>query len=50
MTAAPRPDQAVATLNEGLRDGRRKQAYQVIADACSAEGIPLSEVVRAELN
>lgn len=35
---------------EMLRDGRRKQAYQVIADACSTEGIPLSEVVRAELN
>jgi siroheme synthase-like protein len=34
---------------EMLRDGRRKQAYQVIADACNAEDVPISEAVRAEL-
>jgi siroheme synthase-like protein len=34
---------------EMLRDGRRKQAYQVIADACAADGVPLSEAVRREL-
>ena len=34
---------------EMLRDGRRKQAYQVIADACNAADVPLSDAVRAEL-
>src|SRR6185369_2554167 len=34
---------------EMLRDGRRKQAYQVIADACAADAVPLSDAVRAEL-
>src|SRR5204862_6566593 len=34
---------------EMLRDGRRKQAYQVIADACNAEGVPLSDAVRWEI-
>ena len=34
---------------EMLRDGRRKQAYQVIADACAAAGVPLSDAVRAEV-
>lgn len=34
---------------EMLRDGRRKQAYQVIADACSAADVPLSDAVRAGL-
>ena len=34
---------------EMLRDGRRKQAYQVIADACAAEGVPISDAVRAVL-
>jgi hypothetical protein len=35
---------------EMLRDGRRKQAYQVIADACAAEGVQVSEAVRTELH
>jgi hypothetical protein len=34
---------------EMLRDGRRKQAYQVIADACTAADVPLSDAVRREL-
>jgi precorrin-2 dehydrogenase / sirohydrochlorin ferrochelatase len=34
---------------EMLRDGRRRQAYQVIADACAADSVPLSEAVRREL-
>jgi siroheme synthase-like protein len=35
---------------EMLRDGRRKQAYQVIADACNAADVPLSDAVTAELS
>jgi siroheme synthase-like protein len=34
---------------EMLRDGRRRQAYQVIADACGAAEVPLSDAVRAGL-
>jgi len=34
---------------EMLRDGRRHQAYQVIADACAAAGVPLSDAVRTQL-
>jgi siroheme synthase-like protein len=35
---------------EMLRDGRRKQAYQVIADACAVAGVPISDTVRAVLD
>ena len=34
---------------ELLRDGKRREAYQAIADACAAEGVPVSDAVRAEL-
>jgi siroheme synthase-like protein len=34
---------------EMLRDGRRKQAYLVIADACNAADVPISDAVQAEL-
>ena len=34
---------------EMLRDGRRKQAYQVIADACNAADVPLTDAVQREL-
>src|SRR3954468_4615984 len=33
-----------------LREGRRRDAYQAIADACHADGVPLSEAVRAVLD
>ena len=32
-----------------LRDGRRRDAYETIARACDAAGVPLSERVRQEL-
>lgn len=32
-----------------LREGRRAEAYRVIANACEAEGVPLSDVVKREL-
>jgi siroheme synthase-like protein len=32
-----------------LREGRRKDAYRVIAEACEEAGVPLSEAVRAVL-
>ncbi|HJW93607.1 MAG TPA: bifunctional precorrin-2 dehydrogenase/sirohydrochlorin ferrochelatase [Thermoanaerobaculia bacterium] len=33
-----------------LREGRRRDAYQAIADACHADGVPLSDAVRAVLD
>jgi siroheme synthase-like protein len=32
-----------------LRDGRRREAYETIAHACHAAGVPVSEAVRQEL-
>jgi precorrin-2 dehydrogenase / sirohydrochlorin ferrochelatase len=32
-----------------LREGRRAEAYRVIADACEADGVPVSDAVRAQL-
>jgi siroheme synthase-like protein len=32
-----------------LRDGRRAEAYRVIADACAEAGVPVSEAVQREL-
>lgn len=36
-------------LLERLREGKRREAYEIIARACEAAGVPISERVRAEL-
>ncbi|HET7433517.1 MAG TPA: bifunctional precorrin-2 dehydrogenase/sirohydrochlorin ferrochelatase [Thermoanaerobaculia bacterium] len=38
-----------AGLLDLLRAGRRKEAYQLIANACDAEGVAISESVRVQL-
>jgi siroheme synthase-like protein len=38
-----------AGILQMLRDGRRTEAYETIAGACEAAGVPLSERVAAEL-
>jgi hypothetical protein len=39
-----------AGVLEMLRSGRRSEAYETIANACDAAGVPVSERVRQELS
>ncbi|HEX2062141.1 MAG TPA: bifunctional precorrin-2 dehydrogenase/sirohydrochlorin ferrochelatase [Thermoanaerobaculia bacterium] len=39
-----------AGILDMLREGKRRQAYETIARACEAAGVPLSERVRRELS
>jgi len=39
-----------AGLLDLLREGRRREAFEAVARACEAEGVDVSEELRARLN